>query len=195
MMKILLYGQRGYLNMTSNLKIIVVNGRPTCGKTTFEKFCKELMGSYCETISTIDVIKDIALHGGWHGEKTPKARKLLSELKRVFTEYNNLTFMTVENFIKNWESELMDYNVASHPHILLVDVREPEEIQKFKDKLNAITVLIRRPDVENEATSNYSDNSVFEYRYDYELWNTGSLENLKEIAKNFINLIFDKNVV
>ena len=114
--------------MTSNLKIVVVNGRPSCGKTTFENICKELMGSYCEIISTIDIIKEIARHGGWRGEKTPEARKLLSDLKDLFTEYNNLSFVTVENFLRNWESELKEFNVSSHPHILFVDSREPEEI-------------------------------------------------------------------
>ena len=181
--------------MTSNLKIVVVNGRPGCGKTTFESICKKEMGAFCEVISTIDVIKEIAKYGGWRSEKTPEARKLLSDLKDLFSEYNDLSFITIENFIKNWEAELMDYSVSSHPHILFVDSREPEEINRFKNKFGAITLLIRRPDVETEELSNHADANVFEYEYDYVIHNTGSLENLKELAKNFINLIFDKNVV
>ena len=181
--------------VNDNLKIIIVNGRPQCGKTTFEKFCKEKLGFFCEIISTIDIIKTMARVGGWNGEKTPEARKLLSDLKDLWTQYNDLSFNTVKNFIQQWECELEDYHVNSVPHIVFVDSREPEEIQKFREELGAIAVLVRRPDVEDEESSNHADENVFRCRYDYELWNTGTLDNLEEIAKNFINLIFDKNVV
>lgn len=179
--------------MDSNLKVVIVNGMPGCGKTTFENFCKEKMGVYCEIISTIDIIKKMARIGGWNGEKDLKSRKLLSDLKDLWTQYNDLSFNTIKKYIDIWESDLQLYNVQKQPHILFVDSREPEEIQRFKDELGAITVLIRRPEVENKTQSNHADANVFNFAYDYYILNEYTEEDLKESAISFLDLIFKKN--
>jgi len=48
----------------------------------------------CKTrnISSITPILNIARAGGWNGEKTDEARRLLSRLKKVFTEFNDLSY-------------------------------------------------------------------------------------------------------
>lgn len=179
--------------MESNLKVVIVNGMPGCGKTTFENYCKEEMGAYCEIISTIDIIKKMAQIGGWNGEKDPKSRKLLSDLKDLWSNYNDLSFNTIKKFINSWEEELKYYNVQKQPHILFVDSREPEEIKRFKDELGAITVCIRRPSVETRQQSNHADAEVFNFNYNINIWNDGTEDDLKEIAIGFVNLLFEKN--
>ena len=64
------------------MEIIVINGYPMSGKDEFTTYCKEILKrktiqSY--NISTVDKVKEIAKLMGWDGEKTPKARKFLSD--------------------------------------------------------------------------------------------------------------------
>lgn len=178
----------------SGLRVVIVNGRPGCGKTTFEEMCMDMLGLlYCKSRSSIDKIKEIAKEGGWDGKKDAASRKLLSDLKRIFTEYNDLPTQDIIQFLRGWESELEMYDVGGINHVLFVDVREPENIEKLKKKLKAVTVLIRRPGDDDIDTSNDSDLSVFNYHYDCTIFNTGDLEHLKFAAQAFLNQIFSKN--
>ena len=68
---------------------------------------------------------------------------------------------------------------------LFIHIREIEEIKKIKKLLNAKTLLIVNPRVEL-ITSNSSDANVYKYEYDYKIENSGSLEDLKQKAKEFI---------
>lgn len=178
----------------SGLKIVIVNGAPGSGKTTFEYFVKKKMGAYCETRSTIDLVKEIALfYADWNGEKDLKSRKFLSDLKRLLVKFNNVPFNDIVRYKDIWEDELEQYGVINHPHVLLVDSREPEEIKLFKDKLNAVTLLIRRADAENQETSNESDANVLNFDYDWVIENNGSLEDLEQKTVDFLDLIFEEN--
>jgi len=172
------------------IKIVIVNGRPGAGKTTFEDICQALMGPFCRSRSTVDKIKEVAKKARWDGKKTPESRKFLSDLKALCREYNDLPFQDIKREIRLFESDLRIYGVENHAAILLVDSREPEEIQRFKDELGAITVLIRRAAVEEEATSNESDEHVFDFDYDYTIDNNGSIDDLKAQAEQFLDLIF-----
>lgn len=175
----------------TGLRVVIINGKPGVGKTTFEDICAEIIGhAYCNKRSTVDKIKEIAKEGGWDGVKDAAGRKLLSDLKDIFTEYNNMPMNDILLYLKGWEDDLAYYNVGDHPHILFVDDREPEHIEKLKNKLNAITVLIRRPGDEEIETSNHADENVFEYDYDYYIDNDKDLDRLKQMATIFVNSLF-----
>lgn len=175
----------------TGLKIVIVNGAPGSGKTTFENFCQEIMDDYCQMRSTVDLVKEIALfYTGWNGEKDLKSRKFLSDLKDLLTEFNDVPFNDIVRFKNVWEDELEMYDVKDHPHILLVDSREPEEIMRFKRELGAVTVLIRRASAEMAETSNHADANVLNCDYDYEIDNNGSLDELRAKAAEFLDLIF-----
>ena len=180
------------------VKVVVVNGRPESGKTTFEKKCVELCGAsstfwfdateqrrtLAKCISTVDFVKAIALRCGWTGEKTLKDRKFLSDLKDLLIQWNDIPFKTIleeANKLKNWAS--CNY----HDWILFVDCREPEEIQKLKERLNATTVLVRRLGDEINETSNHADANVFEYEYDYTIKNYGDLDDLAIECEAFLD--------
>ena len=95
--------------------------------------------------------------------------------------------------IRNFEEDLHLHHVENQPHIFVSDVREPQGLQRFKDELNAITILVRRPDVESEVTSNHADAEVFDFDYDYIIYNDGTLEDLEKKAEDFLDLLFPKN--
>ena len=94
--------------MESNLKIVIVNGMPGCGKTTFETYCKFHLGAYCKIISTIDIIKQMARVGGWNGEKDPKSRKMLSDLKDLLTDWDDVPYKRVEKAVNEFNRGLKE---------------------------------------------------------------------------------------
>ena len=180
----------------NGLRVVIINGRPCSGKTTFEMMCESILGSaYCERRSTVDKVKALAAEAGWNGEKTPAARKMLSDLKDVFTAYNDMPFNDIIDYLRGWEWDLAFYNVGNHTHVLFVDDREPEHIDRLKQRLNAYTVLIRRPgdDDEDLVLSNHADRDVFNYSYDFVIENDGSIHDLYEKAQHFLNSIFSEN--
>lgn len=179
------------MKRSTGLRVVLINGRPGCGKTTFESLCQDILGwQYCKSRSTIDKVKDIARECDWSGKKELKDRKFLSDLKQLLTDYNDLPTTDILQFLKGWQDDLNSFNVGDTPHILFVDVREPKNIEKLKNILNATTLLIRRPGDDDIEISNDSDLQVFEYNYDWVINNDGSLKDLKEVAARFINQLF-----
>ena len=184
------------MNKTSKLKVVIVNGRPRAGKTTFEMKCEEILGhAYCARRSTIDKVKEIAAEGGWKGGKELRDRKFLSDLKDLFTEYNDMPLEDIVRYARGWEDDLAYYGVLQHPHVLFVDDREPDHIDHLKRRFGdcAVTVLIRRPGDEETETSNHADANVFDYQYDYVILNNGNLYHLYDEAQRFLNSIFSEN--
>ena len=171
------------------VQIVVINGMPTCGKSAFVEFCLEKLGPWGKEISTVDFVKDIAKQAGWNGEKTPKDRKFLSDLKDLLTEWGDVPYEKIKKTYNDFNYELETYGVKSHKAFLFVHCREPQEIQKFKDRLNAFTVLIRRESVENNNQSNHADAEVFNFKYDAVIDNNGSLTELREKAFGFVDLM------
>jgi len=173
------------------MKIVIVNGYPGCGKTTFELFCKDIMGPYCRSRSTVDKIKALARRGGWDGRKTPEARKLLSDLKDLFTQFNDMPFQDIVSHLEQFKAELTQYGVEEQSALFFVDSREPQELKRFREELGAIVIFIQR---DNDGNfSNHADANVENFDYDYIIDNNGTLEDLKVKAKKFLNLIFPEN--
>lgn len=76
--------------------------------------------------------------------------------------------------------------------LLFVDCREPKEIQKLKERLNATTVLVRRLGDEVNETSNHADADVFEYEYDYTIKNYGDLNDLVVECEAFLDFMKER---
>lgn len=164
--------------------IYIVNGFPGSGKTTFEKYVKLLVKDNIAvyTMSTIDIVKHIAVGLGWDGVKTAADRKFLSNLKDVLTDWKDLPF---ENISERIRSVILCFSNPSE-FIIFVDCREPIEIQKLCERFNAKSVLIRRPMVEQLTYSNHADAEVLNYTYDIIVDNDGDLGNLASAALNFL---------
>ena len=132
--------------------------------------------------STVDFVKEIAKQCGWDGTKDLKNREFLSNLKDLLTEWNDVPFKKIEQKIKlleNWHENW----------IMFVDCREPAEIQKFKERLGALTVIVRRPEVESDETSNHADEEVFNYDYDLTIWNDFDKIELANKASKFMEYL------
>lgn len=173
------------------VKVVVVNGSPGSGKTTFEKMCDDKCffdnepGYYKNThltvklLSTVDRVKELALTMGWDGTKSPRNRKFLSDLKDLLTNWNDLPFRAVKHEIDHLCKEGGDW-------LVFVDCREPEEIQRFKDTYNATTLLIRRESAETAGTSNHADANVLNYEYDLIIENNSDIIDLENKVDSFI---------
>lgn len=143
--------------------VIVINGAGGVGKDTL---CAMAARHYrVSNISSITPIKEIAATCGWRGEKSDKARRFLSELKRLTVEYND--------FPTAWVFQKYEEFMESEDEILFVHIREGEEIRKFVDRTggHAVTLLIRGGKRFLRRTQrgygNRSDDGVERYRYDY----------------------------
>ena len=168
-----------------NLKIVVINGQGGVGKDLFIDYCSEFY-DYLYGFSTVDFIKYAAHQFGWTGTKDPKDRKMLSELKRILKEWDDVPYKKTAEYIQMIKANAVfnDYD-----EIHFIHCREPEEIQRLKDDFGAIPILIRRPEVERDW-GNIADDEVFDFFYDYVIINN-SKEELRESAEFFINEILE----
>ena len=162
---------------------IVINGRGGCGKDTLCDICAEKYPTV--NVSSITPIKEIARLGGWNGEKDPKSRKMLADLKQLFRDYNDLGNVYV--------LKALDSFLASGNAILFVHIRESDEIAKFvseaSQKCRTVTLLVDRHigDYSNDSLGNASDDNVADYKYDYVFLNDApSIEILSEKFMAFL---------
>ena len=156
--------------------IIIVNGKPRAGKDTFA-----LLLNKCEPVykySIIDKVKAIALDCGWKGGKTEKDRKFLSDLKKLTTDYSDMSY----NDVIDKATEF--YCDEIKERILLIDMREAEDIDRAKYDMNAITVFIKNDNVE-AVTSNEADANVENYEYDYYIENNGTIKDFEANIRAF----------
>ena len=176
------------------MKIIVINGRSESGKDTFVHFIQQKIGRRCLNISSIDFVKEIATECVWNGEKTPNNRKFLSDLKDLLTEWDDIPMKKIMCDIALFEIEMIEYyGLKSDDLFVFVHVREPQEIVRLKEKLNAYTLFITRPDHIIEP-SNHADAEVDNYQYDYYINNCGTLDDLAESALDFIEKLKDQSI-
>ena len=158
-----------------NKKIFITNGMARCGKDTFATYLNEFVPTL--KYSSIDKVKEIIALCGWNGGKTEKDRKFMSDFKMLTTEYSDMPFKAIEEKVTNFlEDDIHE--------VMLIDIREPEEIERAKNAFNAEAILIKNDRVDI-ITSNDGDAGVFDYAYDYIVANNRTLEEFKETVKTF----------
>ena len=167
------------------MKYFIINGRPRSGKDTFVNFCLEELGAFGKLISTVDFVKKIATECGWDGTKDLKNRKFLSDLKDLLTNWGDVPYKKTLQEIDMFKFDLNCWNV-SDKGVVFIMCREPKEIERFERELNAKSVLIQRASVEFEQQSNHADSEVLNHKYDYIIENNGTIDELKEKAKDFL---------
>lgn len=165
------------------MKILIVNGKPRSGKDTFCDYAYKNRGMVYP-VSTVDKVKQVALLAGWSGEKDEKARKFLSDLKDIMTEYNDAPREYVLEFMK----QHMSIYVDNTDTIFLVQSREPADIIRWIVENDAKTLLIKRPGV-NQEWGNHADDNVERYNYNYYLNNDGTKEDWACKTTAFIDKI------
>ena len=161
--------------------VIIINGKGGVGKDTV---CKVINNHYVTYMcSSITPIKYFARMMGWEGEKTDKARKMLSDLKNICIEYNDLPF--------KYMKDRFDVAVLEDVEIAIFCIREPMEIAKFRNFIRnngytCVTLLIRSTRTQ-QSYGNHSDDDVEDYPYDMVYQNDGTLENLDKDFMKFWN--------
>ena len=168
----------------NDIQYIIVGGFPRSGKSTFVSYCQKIIGEqYTLNISTVDLVKYIAARVGWDGTKTPKNRKFLSDLKQLLVEWNDIPYKDVIKTAQYARDELNSYGIT-HTLYVFVQCREPEEIQKFVDRVGARTVFVLRKD--HEKPTNESDIATRRYNYEATIFNDGDLDQLKLCAQAYV---------
>lgn len=167
------------------MKVIIVNGAATSGKDQFVKYFKKNYKYKSVNWSTIDKVKKISMKNfGWNGDKTEESRKFLSDVKKLWIEFNNGPFEDMVKTISKHNSKL---NKKDKKNVVyFVHCREPLEIQKFVDKYNedCITLLIKRDNI--DIPNNDSDKNVEDFVYTHTINNNGTKEDLKKESEMFI---------
>lgn len=156
-------------------KIFIVNGKPRAGKDTFA----ELLGKHCRVFkySSVTKVKQIAAKCGWNGGKTDEDRRFLSHLKKITTEYNDMSYNDVAEKVSYFlKTDFFD--------VMLIDIREPEEIDRAIEGFGAEAVFIENKNVP-AVTTNLSDKNVELFEYDHIVLNNGTLEDFEKTVKRF----------
>ena len=162
-----------------NKVTIVINGAGGVGKDTLCELAAKRFKT--KNISSITPIKEIATLCGWDGTKDNKARKFLSDLKKLCVEFNDYPTL--------WAKREYDEFLLSDSEIMFVHIREPEEIKKFVDATGgaARTLLVRGGKrMSGEKYGNASDDGVENYSYDFYFMNDSTIE---DAERNFIQLL------
>lgn len=165
--------------------VIIINGRGGCGKDTL---C-DITAKHYKTVnvSSITPIKEIAKKAGWTGEKDPRSRRMLADLKRIFCEYNDLCNNYLVGCLRDFVCRLND------SEIMFAHIREASEIEKFKysagKQCRVATLLVKREtdDYSHESLGNSSDDDVEAYSYDHIFVNKAP--DLETLEKDFIGFL------
>jgi len=158
----------------------MINGVALSGKDLFVDLFIKNYKHKCYNWSTVDDVKSISMKSfGWDGKKTDKSRTFLSELKKLWTDFNNGPFNSMVDKID--ESKKISKKI-----VYFIHCREPKEIQKFVDRYGekCVTLLIERDGL--EIPSNNSDQSVLNFDYNYTIKNNGTVPELEENVIKFI---------
>lgn len=166
-------------------RVVVVNGPARSGKDSFVNFVtKYYSGGPCIRHSTIDSSKQAAKVFGADEKikKTDKERRLWSDLKKAYIRYNDGPLVEVIKLANEMESTFVKKNP-----LVFVIVREPEEITKIKSffRGKCITVLVEAPTRVPHMPDNKSDQSVYDFRYDYSFKNDKDIHYLEDEARWF----------
>ena len=166
-------------------KIYITNGSGGNGKDTFAEFLNKYISVF--KYSSIDLVKEMYESIGIdRNSKDEKKRKLYSDTKDMLTKYDDIPFKDIMSIVTDFKNNKIE------SEILLIDIREPEEIARAVETFGAETVLIKNPNVK-KIESNHADANVNNYEYDWIIENDGTLEQLDKMAYLFTEQIIKNN--
>ena len=160
-------------------KVFILNGTGTSGKGAFVDYINRYIPAY--KYSIVDLPKQAAKVLGWDGGKTEKDRKFLSDIMDLATEYNDAPFRDVFSLVTDFKNNKEFADVE----VLIVDMRDPKDIDRAVETFGAETILIRNPNVK-KIESNHADRDVENYTYDCIIENDGTIDQLDKVAKLFV---------
>ena len=170
--------------INSNKKIFIINGKGGSGKDTFVENVNKYVPT--DNYSSIESIKQVAELLGWDGGKSDKDRKFLSDLKKLSSDYNDMPYTDILHYISYFLTSM--YN---EDELLFIHIREPKEIEKVRSfyENNGVyikTIYIHNNRLINKTYHNDADDNVVNYKYDYYVDNSGSIDDLDKEVREFI---------
>lgn len=160
--------------------VVIINGTGSSGKDTVEN----IVSKYCHTcrIDSVEIPKYIlGLECiGWDGVKTPKARKALSDIKRVLSEFNDCIFRTLTERVDYFECK------SFYDKYAFVHIREKPEIDRLYNycvsKEYSVTRCLVLRNLESGWGNDSDDNPDYFNPDDYDivLRNDGDISFLEE---------------
>lgn len=164
--------------------IFVINGSGGVGKDTFVKLVSEELNKIMKKLhtvtnfSSVDKVKELAKEIGWKGEKSERDRKFMFDLKILASDYSDMPFQSMKEKVRIFKMDMEN-------QILFLHIREPKEIKRAVHEFGAKTILVKRDSIK-QIISNTADQNVFHYTYDFIIENNGTIEELREKAKKFV---------
>lgn len=185
--------------------VVIINGINGAGKDTFvecvKAYCENNECANVENISSVQPIKDMFYQLGWDGEKTEDVRNTMAVMKDMWSK-NKVNANNPTSFLFN---NIYEYNKMHYDedNIIFCHIREIIEIVKLKNILYGFdsigidcnTLLVTR-DSAQSSNSRSSDNkdNVHEYSYGIVIENNGTIEQLAECAKSFVDNLLEKEI-
>lgn len=176
--------------------VVVVNGKPAVGKTTFQEMVKDRPYGMCVHIkSSVDKIYEVYKQLGWDGNKDNEFRMNMHLLKQMYIKNCDGPLNDLIDYIIG----LVSYDTSRCGHIVFYDCREADEIKKTVDTMKGLgcigvrvkTMYIDAGDKSASTYGNPSDDMATQdsYKYDIVISNTGNIEELRDIAGQFVSSI------
>ena len=163
-----------------NNKVIIINGSSGTGKDKFVEFLNKNTTCRVFNHSTVDKIRDLFKCSKC--ERDELKRKLMCGIKKLLVEYDNIPFKEMIDQYENYNYFFKD------EFVMFIHCREPDEIQQFVDHFeDCTTLLMKRKRL--YIPDNSSDMNVNNFKYDYIIYNDGTLKDLEVTAKQFIKEI------
>lgn len=176
--------------------VIAISGKARSGKDQTAEFGKEYLESLGKNVLIAhyaDFLKfALKEYKGWDGKKDEAGRSLLQKYgTEVFRGNHRMAWSEIMSAIIQGFGDEYDY-------VLIADCRFVDDLIWFDDiGLESHTVRVVRSGHDNGLTetqkNHRSETELDEYDFDYYIYNSGTLEDLRENTKNVINNILKIN--
>lgn len=172
---------------------IVISGKSGSGKDETAKIIKSTLEKKYKASSFIfhyaDILKCFLTNSvGWDGEKDENGRELLQKWGTdIIRKKNKNTFTDIMiSMIKGLD--------GTFDFIIIPDARFVNECEEVKKIVETITIRITRDELSNKLTNkqktHISETELDDYKFDYYITNSGSINELK----NNVDKILDLNI-
>jgi hypothetical protein len=171
--------------------IFLISGKMRSGKDTTAEIIQSKLDK-TTSIRNAGMLKWMAKeYFGWSGAKDKEGRVLLQSLGTDIVRHKL-------NYPDFWVDRVLDQiPILSYyfDHFAIPDVRFPNEIEKIKNLYEdeAVSIRIERSfgQDENEMinTKHPSETALDDYKFDYVIYNDGSIEQLEEMVDNLLKEI------
>lgn len=173
-------------------RIFIINGSGGQGKDTFVKLCSNHF-KVTNTSKIIPAKKALCELLGISMEKLESNKT--EEIRALLVHLNQIAIKNGDYPSAFIMKEVADFVCSTEKQIMFIHIREPEEIDKIKNKISSMydkskcvvkTILVSSTRVK-KITSNTADANVDNYDYDIYIDNSSNKNRLMQTVDSFCN--------